>query len=70
VPSSKDWRKGGRNRAGHRSRRNKGASISMEDGQPWRGPAGLAEISTNDKNFRHQCGQGRGELGPAWASTA
>jgi hypothetical protein len=28
-----------------------------------RGPAGLAEISTNDENFGHQCGQGRGELG-------
>jgi hypothetical protein len=25
--------------------------------------AGLAEISTNDENFGHQCSQGRGELG-------
>jgi hypothetical protein len=38
VPSSKDWRKVARNHAGHQSPRNKGASISMEDGQPWGEP--------------------------------
>jgi hypothetical protein len=43
VLSSKDWRRGGRNRMEHWSPKNKGASISMEDGQP-RGCAHRREL--------------------------